>query len=161
QNTVSLFDSAPIATAILVQNASEVTVRGLIVDGANNGISACSPDLEGITFQNASGSIERSAVRNFKLGSGLEGVQSGTGILCKAAVGPYLASRLATARSTTIRKTESLRMRLAQKLRSTTTWLRGSDQPPGRRKTGYRLDLALRARSRGILLQTIFFRPAA
>jgi len=55
QNTVSLFDSAPIATAILVQNASNVTVRGLIVDGANNGIAGCAPDLEGITFQNASG----------------------------------------------------------------------------------------------------------
>lgn len=87
QNAVSLFDSAPIATAILVQNASKVTVRGLIVDGANNGISACSPDLEGITFQNASGSIERSAVRNFKLGSGLEGCQSGTGIFVQSGGG--------------------------------------------------------------------------
>ncbi|HWY44931.1 MAG TPA: right-handed parallel beta-helix repeat-containing protein [Candidatus Sulfotelmatobacter sp.] len=87
QNTVSLFDSAPIAAAILVQNASNVTVRGLIVDGANNGISACSPDLEGITFQNASGSIERAAVRNFKLGSGLEGCQSGTGIFVQSGGG--------------------------------------------------------------------------
>jgi len=87
QNTVSLFDSAPIAAAILVQNASNVTVRGLIVDGANNGISACAPDLEGITFQNASGSIERTAVRNFKLGSGLEGCQSGTGIFVQSGGG--------------------------------------------------------------------------
>ena len=87
QNTVSLFDSAPIAAAILVQNAPNVTVRGLIVDGANNGISACAPDLEGITFQNASGSIERTAVRNFKLGSGLEGCQSGTGIFVQSGGG--------------------------------------------------------------------------
>jgi hypothetical protein len=87
QNTVSLFDSAPIAAAILVQNASNVTVRGLIVDGANNGISACAPDLEGITFQNASGSIERTAVRNFKLGSGLEACQSGTGIFVQSGGG--------------------------------------------------------------------------
>ena len=87
QNTVSLFDSAPIAAAILVQNASNVTVRGLIVDGANNGISACAPDLEGITFQNASGSVERSAIRNFKLGSGLEGCQSGTGIFVQSGGG--------------------------------------------------------------------------
>ena len=87
QNTVSLFDSAPIATAILVQNASNVTVRGLIVDGANNGISSCAPDLEGITFQNASGSIERAAVRNFKLGAGLEGCQSGTGIFVESGSG--------------------------------------------------------------------------
>jgi hypothetical protein len=87
QNTVSLFDSAPIAAAILVQNASNVTVRGLTVDGANNGISACAPDLEGITFQNASGSIERVAVRNFKLGTGLEGCQSGTGIFVQSGGG--------------------------------------------------------------------------
>jgi parallel beta-helix repeat protein len=87
QNTVSLFDSAPIAAAILVQNASNVTVRGLIVDGANNGITGCAPDLEGITFQNASGSVERSAIRNFKLGSGLEGCQSGTGIFVQSGGG--------------------------------------------------------------------------
>jgi parallel beta-helix repeat protein len=87
QNTVSLFDSAPIAAAILVQNASDVTIRGLIVDGANNGISECAPDLEGITFQNSSGSIERAAVRNFKLGSGLEGCQSGTGIFVQSGGG--------------------------------------------------------------------------
>ncbi len=111
QNTVSLFDSAPIAAAILVQNAPNVTVRGLIVDGANNGISACAPDLEGITFQNASGSIERTAVRNFKLGSGLEGCQSGTGIFVQSG-----------ARFTTIRKMESLPMRWARMRRSGTTW---------------------------------------
>jgi len=87
QNTVSLFDSAPIATAILVQNVSNVAVRGLIVDGANNGISECAPDLEGITFQNASGSIERAAIRNFKLGSGLEGCQSGSGIFVQSGGG--------------------------------------------------------------------------
>ena len=87
QNTVSLFDSAPIATAVLVQNAVNVTIRGLTVDGTNNGISACAPDLEGITFQNASGSVERAAVRNFKLGSGLEGCQSGTGIFVQSGNG--------------------------------------------------------------------------
>jgi hypothetical protein len=87
QNTVSLFDSAPIAAAVLVQNAANVTIRGLTVDGANNGISGCDPDLEGITFQNSSGSIERAAVRNFKLGSGLEGCQSGTGIFVQSGGG--------------------------------------------------------------------------
>jgi len=87
QNTVSLSSSKPIAAAILVQSATNVTIRGLTVDGANNGISECSPDLEGITFQNASGSIERSAIRNFKLGSGLEGCQSGTGIFVQSGGG--------------------------------------------------------------------------
>jgi nitrous oxidase accessory protein NosD len=87
QNTVSLFSSAPIATAILVQNAADVTIRGLIVDGANNGISACTPDLEGITFQNSSGSVERAAIRNFKLGTGLEGCQSGLGVFVQSGAG--------------------------------------------------------------------------
>jgi parallel beta-helix repeat protein len=87
QNTVSLFDSASIATAILVQNATNVTIRGLIVDGANSGIAECAPDLEGITFQNASGSVEHAAVRNFKLGAGLAGCQSGTGIFVQSGSG--------------------------------------------------------------------------
>lgn len=87
QNTVSLSSSAPIAAAILVQNAANVTVRGLIVDGANNGISACAPDLMGIAFQNASGSIEKAAIRNFKLGSGLEGCQSGDAIFVQSGSG--------------------------------------------------------------------------
>jgi nitrous oxidase accessory protein NosD len=87
QNTTSLFDASPIATALLVEDATNVTVRGLTVDGANNGISQCAPDLEGITFQNASGSIERVAVRNFKLGTGLGGCQSGTGIFVQSGGG--------------------------------------------------------------------------
>jgi len=87
QNTVSLSSSAPIAAAILVRNASNVTVRGLIVDGANHGISACAPDLMGIIFQNASGSIEKSAIRNFKLASGLEGCQSGDAVFVQSGGG--------------------------------------------------------------------------
>ena len=54
-NTTSLFSGAPIATAILVADATDVSISGLTVDGVNNGISECAPDLEGITFQNASG----------------------------------------------------------------------------------------------------------
>ena len=87
QNTVSLATSAPITTAILVQNASGVTIRGLIVDGANNGIATCAPRLEGITYQNSSGSIERAAIRNFKLASPLNGCQSGDGIFVQSGGG--------------------------------------------------------------------------
>lgn len=87
QNTVSLFDALPIATALLVENATNVTVRGLTVDGANNAISQCAPDLEGITFQNASGKIERVAVRNFKLSASLDACQSGTGIFVQSGGG--------------------------------------------------------------------------
>lgn len=87
QNTVSLFDGAAIATAILVANTTDASISGLTVDGVNNGISECAPDLEGITFQNASGSIQRAAVRNFKLGEGLGGCQSGTGLFVQSGAG--------------------------------------------------------------------------
>ena len=87
QNTVSLFDGAAIATAILVVDTTDVSIRGLAVDGVNNGISECAPNLEGITFQNASGSIQRAAVRNFKLGAGLGGCQSGTGLFVQSGAG--------------------------------------------------------------------------
>jgi Periplasmic copper-binding protein (NosD) len=87
QNTTSLFDGAGIATAILVADTTDVSISGLTVDGINNGISECAPDLEGVTFQNASGSIERAAIRNFKLGAGLGGCQSGTGLFVQSGGG--------------------------------------------------------------------------
>ena len=86
-NTTSLFDAAPIAAALLVAGASNVSISGLTVDGANNGISACAPDLIGIVFQNASGELSRVAVRNFKLPVSLNGCQSGTGIFVQSGDG--------------------------------------------------------------------------
>jgi hypothetical protein len=87
KNTTSLFDAAPIATAILVADTRDVSISGLTVDGANNGILECTPNLEGITFQNASGNVERAAIRNFKLGAGLGGCQSGTGFFVQSGGG--------------------------------------------------------------------------
>jgi hypothetical protein len=86
-NTTSLFDAAPIATALLVADATGVSVSGLTVDGANNGISACAPDLIGISFQNASGALDHIAVRNFKLAESDNGCQSGTGIFVQSGNG--------------------------------------------------------------------------
>jgi len=86
-NTKSLFDAAPIATALLVADTTGVSISGLIVDGANNGISACAPDLIGISFQNASGGLDHIAVRNFKLATSLNGCQSGTGIFVQSGNG--------------------------------------------------------------------------
>src|SRR5258707_8625229 len=37
QNATSLFDGSPFATAILVADTTDVSIEGLIVDGANNG----------------------------------------------------------------------------------------------------------------------------
>src|SRR5271169_4745744 len=44
-NTTSLFDGSPIATALLVAETNGVSISGLTVDGANNAISECAPDL--------------------------------------------------------------------------------------------------------------------
>lgn len=86
-NSTSLFDGAPLAVALLVSDATDVTIEGLIVDGTNSGITGCSPDLFGIAFQNASGAIQRVTVRNFKLAPDLNGCQSGTGIFVQSGGG--------------------------------------------------------------------------
>jgi parallel beta-helix repeat protein len=86
-NTTSLFDAAPIATALLVADAAGVTISGLTVDGINNGISQCAPDLIGISFQNASGELDHIAVRNFRLTDALNACQSGTGIFVQSGGG--------------------------------------------------------------------------
>jgi len=78
---------APIAAAILVKDAANVEIEGLIVDTANSGVSACSPDLIGILYQNASGSIEHNAVRNTKLSVSLNGCQSGDAIVVQSLLG--------------------------------------------------------------------------
>jgi len=87
QNTTSLFDASPLATAILVADTTDVSIAGLVVDGTNAGISECSPLLLGITFQNASGAIQRVTLRNFRLGPGFGGCQSGLGIFVQSGGG--------------------------------------------------------------------------
>jgi len=86
-NAASLFDAKPLAVALLVSDASDVSIHGLIVDGTNNNVSACAPDLFGIAFLNASGSVRRTTVRNFKLAAGLNGCQSGSGVLVQSGGG--------------------------------------------------------------------------
>lgn len=61
-----------------------VILEGLIVDGSNNNVMACSPDVSGILYQNASGIIRHNAIRHFRLTSALSGCQSGEGILIQA-----------------------------------------------------------------------------
>lgn len=76
-----------IAAIILVQDATDVDIRGVTVDGTNNGITECSPDLIGVLYQNASGEVRRVAVRNVKLGASLNGCQSGLAILVQSGAG--------------------------------------------------------------------------
>jgi Right handed beta helix region len=87
QNSTSLLDGTPIATAILVARTTGVSIDGLTVDGTNNGLTQCAPRLFGIAFQNASGEIGHVAIRNFKLGAALGGCQSGTGIFVQSGGG--------------------------------------------------------------------------
>ncbi len=83
-NANKLSSGAPIAAAVLIQNATGVNISNLILDGLNNGLSDCTGDPVGIYYQNASGTAAFNAIRNFKLSAGLEGCQSGLGIYVEA-----------------------------------------------------------------------------
>jgi hypothetical protein len=64
QNGVDIFNN-PVAAQIFVQGASDVIITNLVVDGTGNNLVGCGgPTLEGIYFQNSSGAIEHSVVRN-------------------------------------------------------------------------------------------------
>jgi len=59
-----------------------------MVDGTGNGISGCTPDLQGILFQNASGTVNHVAVRNQVPGGTLGSCQSGgEGIFVQSSTG--------------------------------------------------------------------------
>ena len=83
-NANGLAFGAAIAAGILVAGAEAVSITGITIDGIHNSITGCSPRLEGIYYQNASGKIDSVVVRNMKLGPGLDGCQSGTGILVES-----------------------------------------------------------------------------
>ncbi len=83
--------SLPIAAQIFVHDTSgPVSISNLTVDGTGNAISGCAPELQGVLFQNASGTLNHIAVRNETLGAGLGGCQSGQGIFVET--GPELTS---------------------------------------------------------------------
>jgi hypothetical protein len=88
QNATDVDTGEAIAAQILVVSpATSVTLGNLVIDGTNNGITGCAPDLQGITFQNASGTVQHVVVQNQYLGSGLGGCQSGEGIYVQTASG--------------------------------------------------------------------------
>ncbi len=82
-NTTSLSTGAPISAAILVKDTTEVTIRSLTVDGANNGITGCGPRLIGIFVQSGGGSsnveVKNSSVHDFQK-NGITGNEPGTDI---------------------------------------------------------------------------------
>jgi len=86
-NTTGLVSGQSIAAILLVENTTDVTIRNVTVDGTAADINACSPDLVGVFFRNASGQLTRMAVRNAKLSSNLNGCQSGSAILVQSGGG--------------------------------------------------------------------------
>jgi parallel beta-helix repeat protein len=85
-NTADLYPPypLPVAAQILVQNAKAVNISNLTVDGSNNLIAACAPDIRGIYYQNSSGTISEVATRNQVLAAGLTGCQAGQGIFVQS-----------------------------------------------------------------------------
>jgi Periplasmic copper-binding protein (NosD) len=86
-NTTGIASGKSIAAIVLVDGATDVTIRNVIVDGADSAIVACSPDLIGVFYRNASGELSRVAVRNVKLAANLNGCQSGSAILVQSGGG--------------------------------------------------------------------------
>jgi len=85
-NTVDVDSSVAIAAQMWVHDTTGVSISNITVDGTGNSIADCT-DLQGILFENASGTVNHVAVRNETLGAGLGGCQSGQGIYVMTAAG--------------------------------------------------------------------------
>ena len=86
QNTTSLSSGAAIAAQVLVQGTVGVSLTNITVDGSNNGLtenSCAGPDFIGVYFQNASGSITRTAVVNQTM-TPTNGCQNGLAIFVQS-----------------------------------------------------------------------------
>jgi len=87
QSTLSLVSGNPLAGIVTVMNADDVDIEGLVADAGVAGITQCAPDLMGVIYQNSSGSIKRSWIRNTQLSMRLNGCQSGNGIFVQSGNG--------------------------------------------------------------------------
>lgn len=84
-NASDLYDGSGIAAQIAVvspvpTSPINVSITNLAVDGSNNGISGCAPDLVGIYYQNANGTVNHVATRFQELPPDLFGCQVGLAI---------------------------------------------------------------------------------
>jgi hypothetical protein len=87
-NTTSLTSGAPMAAVVLIKDASALTtIQTITVDAGGNGSTGCAPHIVGILVQNADARVLNAAVRNAKLGAGLEGCQTGLGIFAQSSGG--------------------------------------------------------------------------
>ncbi|MFL5236199.1 MAG: hypothetical protein ACJ8EL_01065 [Rhizomicrobium sp.] len=81
QNTTTL-SGFPTAAQVLVQpdTTANVTVRNIVVDGADNNVQTCGLQLVGVYYRNAGGTIQADTIKNQLLPEGYQGCQSGLGI---------------------------------------------------------------------------------
>ena len=86
-NATSLATGSPLAAILSVEGTSDVSVSGLVVDGGLASINECLPNLIGVLFQNSSGKIAHTIVRNTMLAPSLNGCQSGLGIFVQSGNG--------------------------------------------------------------------------
>jgi parallel beta-helix repeat protein len=86
-NTVGLVSGIPIASQIWVHDTAGVNIANLTVDGANNGIGGCAPNLVGIYYQDASGTVNHDVARNqTALSNPINQCQWGMGIFVQSGV---------------------------------------------------------------------------
>ena len=77
----------PVAAQILVDaSGASVTISNITVDGSNNGITSCNPELVGIFYQNSSGTVTHTNVLNENTPSA-NGCQAGQGIYVQSSGG--------------------------------------------------------------------------
>jgi parallel beta-helix repeat protein len=87
-----LYNNFPIEAQIWVSNASPVNINNLVVDGLNNGVTGCSPEVMGILYQNSQGTLNHVTTRNQFIGpegGALAGCQAGEGIFAETNSGDW------------------------------------------------------------------------
>ena len=86
-NIASLSLGNPLAPIVFAQSADNVVIESLTIDGSAVPITQCAPDLIGVLYQNASGTVKRSTIQNVKLVPSLGGCQSGLGVFIQSGGG--------------------------------------------------------------------------
>jgi hypothetical protein len=84
--------NSPIEAQIWVSGPADVTINNLVVDGLGNGVTGCSPDVIGILYQSAQGTLNHVTTRNQFLGTeggSLNGCQGGEGIFVETNSGDW------------------------------------------------------------------------
>ena len=83
-NAASLTSLAPMGSVILIKDTTGINIQTITVDAGDNGFTDCGTNVVGILVQNADAKVLNAAVRNAKLGAGLEGCQTGLGIFAQS-----------------------------------------------------------------------------